>query len=357
MARPRCLYMSVLVAATLISGSALAAPVYPVSARLTLAPRQRQRCLTLPDQTTDCAVIDIVRGAFAATVHRLFTNSSQPNLQFVLEVRRAEIFSAAGLQLDLSVRVGVLSPSGETIDELDAGGGAIVLEMQPGAISASERAAAGLAAGEFERRYAGSTKISDYLVQGKIAPASAVTVRGRQDRLITPSIGAGLVQGGGDGTFALALSLRVALAYRWFFAQAGYAHFSPSFNAEEQGGLVDASLGVNSLSLEAGVDLRLLPDLDLRVGPGIHYFFGSVGDVASNASFTKATPDVFASLSYSFIAAARAPRFVAGVEARGYFGSSVDLPDVGRTVPLANTYFGAFLGIELPFGAKEGSAP
>ena len=77
---------------------ALAGPVYPVSARLTLAPRQEQHCLKAEvEDRSECSVVAQAHDAFAAAVGRMFTSATRPNLQLVLVVTDADVFvTAAG---------------------------------------------------------------------------------------------------------------------------------------------------------------------------------------------------------------------------------------------------------------------
>lgn len=59
----------------------------------------------------------------------------------------------------------------------------------------AESVAAEDAALNFQRAYGNSSRIGDYLVQGKVAPASVVAVPARSDQLFTLAAGLGFVPG------------------------------------------------------------------------------------------------------------------------------------------------------------------
>jgi hypothetical protein len=364
--RSRLIRSFVLLVAVLAANEASGAPAYPVSARLALAPQEDQRCLSLPDGT-DCAIVEASRAAFAAVLSRMFRTSAKPDLQLVLSVKSADFSRWASTQLELVVRVRVLTPEGGLVDELEAYGSAATLVLEPEAIARARAVAAQEAANDFERRYANSTKIGDYLVSKKIAPASAVAVPERSDKLITFAAGLGLVQGGGDDGVAIAPTVRIAVSNRWLFIQAMYSRYTSSFQGVyiSPGRLtqaLDADLATNDLGLEAGAVIRFTPTVELRFGPGLHYLSGDGsidpgdGGPTNSSSYSTVCPTFLASISSSFIPVHNGPRFLTGLEARAYFFSSVDLPELLRTVPTAKTSFALFLGVELPWDKKR-SAP
>jgi hypothetical protein len=361
MARPRFIHVTFL---ALLAHGALAKPTYPVTARLETAPEMSGAC---DPARIECGIVAALREAFQGAIARMFEPGPAPNLRLVLSVKSAQTGQGVGgNELTVVALVRVLTPEGETIDELEAlGRGPLV--VQPADVALAESRASQDCARDFERRYANSTKIGDYLVTKKVAPAAAVGVSGRSEKLFSAFAGLGAMQGGGDGGTAIAPSLRLAVTVRWFTVQLSYLHASASYQAESlpntPPGTVPATLSINDLGLEAGFAWRLSPVFELHAGPGIHYFtgdgtrdpqIGSAPSTAAASSYSTFSPDLFASLSGSFFLSRNGPRFVAGVEARAFFFTNTDLPDSGRTVPAANTYFGAFLGFEFPVGAKEG---
>ena len=366
MARPRS--FSIFVFALFCAAPVLAAPTYPVTARLTLAPREEQRCLSL-DQGTDCGVLEIARSAFAAQVGHMFKTVGAPDLQLVLSMKRAELARVSGLQVELVIRVRLLSPSGELLDEMEVYGEGLMLDPLPASLLHAQQAAADNAASAFEREYANSTKIGDYLVGKKVAPSSAVAVPERGDKNIWGAIGGNLVVGGGDDGTATAPSVRFAVSYRRFFAQAMLSHYTSSFEGVQGSGSggrgsqiaikADSDLSTIDLGLDLGVVFYLTRTIELRLGPGLHYLTGDGtynGPVSASSSFSTASPTAFASLSTSFIAFHNGPRILLGAEARGYFFNTVDLPAAGRSVPVASSSFGIFVGLEWSSSSYAGGA-
>ncbi len=98
------------------------------------------------------------------------------------------------------------------------------------------------------------------------------------------------------------------------------------------------------------------------MGPGLHYLFGdgarddSNSVVTSSSSFSKVSPTLFASLSVSFLPFPNRVRLFGGLEARGYFFSTVGVRELSRTVPAAGGSIGLFFGGELLWGSTERSA-
>jgi hypothetical protein len=343
----------------LIAGSAFAAPVYPVSARLTLAPDASQHCLKVAGgERTDCSIIEQVRAAFSATAARMFLSAPNPNLELVLTVTDAEIFEtvSGGLEFDVRARVRILTPGGELLDEITAVGRVPVSEQS--AVTLAAGVAAENAARDFDLQYSRSQAVADWLVRSKVAPAAAVNIPERSDKLVFFSFGAGFVQGGGDSDVALAPSVRLSGSFRWLVLQAMYSRFPPFAPTTST-----ANLHTNDLGFEAGAVIRFTPAVELHVGPGVHYLFGTGAldngalDETNVSSFTKVSPTAFASLSVAFLPFRNGARFFAGLDARAYLFTAVDMPQLYRRVPAANTSFGLFIGTELPWGSKERRAP
>src|SRR4051812_38675696 len=325
-----------------IAGAVFAAPRasaatdYPVTARLRMAPREQQHCPTFGEET-DCGVLDAVQTAFAVVVSRTFTAGASPDLDLVVEVRSAEVSRILGKQLELTIRVAVLTPQGEIIHEIDAASGAPVLGEDRKALANAARNAAEDAAAIFERAYLNDSQVAAYLVSKKLGSGEAVGVRVRSDRLITLAAGAGFVQGSGDGNAMMIPSLRVALASRWLVFQGMYSRYTSTFQGVYRKGLyvADSDLTTNDLGFELGGVYRLTPFLELRGGPGIHFLFsdGSMDAPSVSQSFIKVAPTLFGSITTSFFVSRTGPSVVVGAEFRGWFFSSVDIPELMRTVP------------------------
>jgi hypothetical protein len=353
MAHWRCLSIALLI------GRAVFAATYPVSANLVLAPRSAQSCLQL-SRESDCAAAPIARDAFARAVIRMFTPSGPGNLRLELSIKSVEV---TGIQLDLYVRVQVRAPDGQLIEELVAFGGAPALDRSPDTLHRAEVAAAEVAALDFERLYSNASSVGEYLVSNKAGPAETLRVPVRSDKLVTLAASVGIVEGGGDDAFAVAPGLRVAVSLGRGFAQVAYSHYSSSFTGGQTQGIVQpfgASLATNDLGLELGAVFRPTKALELRAGPGVHFLFGDASfdqDAATlPSSFSKIAPVLYGSIATSFLAGRKGPRFSFGLEARGYFFTTADLPQLLRTVPVANLSAAVFLALELPWDSQPETA-
>jgi hypothetical protein len=335
--------------------AAAAAPSYPVSARLQLAPKDHQHCLVLPGDPPDCAVVEIVRTAFAETVSRMFRQTDPPDLELVLEVRSVEIAQTAGLGLELRVRVSVVAPGGRPIDQIDSSVLVPLFAVEKGPIALALREAARQAALDFESNYREDTKVADFLVGAKVAPASAVAAEWRSDRLITLGAGGGLALDG-DTPSAMVPTLNLGASWRWLFAQVSYSHYSPDFvganaAAPTSGG---ANMSTSDLGLELGGVYRIVQSVELRLAPGLHFLTGDATLEGDSQSYSKVMPALYGSITKAFLPVAAGPRLVAGVEARGYFFSSVALPAFSRSaVPAAEASVGLTLAVEFPWGSKK----
>jgi hypothetical protein len=342
--------LRILVASGLVCAFGAGAATYPVRASLTIAPAEQQRCLVL-DRQSDCGAVEASREAFSGAVERMFAKGAPPDLRLVLSVKGSEL---VGAQLELYVRIEVLTPDGHHIDDLVAFGAAPLLDRVPDAIAGAQRSAAAAAAADFERVYANATDVGDYLMANHVAPAEQVGVPHRGDKLLTIAAGMGMMQGGGDAAFAVAPNLRVAGSYEWGFLQLSFSRYSSGFTGGQTLGppqALDASLTTNDVGFEGGFALRLTRSLELRAGPGIHFLFGGASfDNDANtkpSSFSKIAPSVYGSLATSFLAGRKGPRMALGIEARGYFFTTVDLPELLRSVPAANSSVAAFVAFEL----------
>lgn len=335
--------------------AAAAAPSYPVSAQLQLAPKDHQHCLVLPGDPPDCAVVEIVRTAFAETVSRMFRQTDPPDLELVLEVRSVEIAQVGSLQLELRARVSVVAPGGRSIDQIDSSALVSLFAVEKGPIALALREAARQAALDFESKYREDTKVADFLVGANVAPGPAVAAEWRSDRLITLGAGGGLGLNG-DNPSAMVPALNLGASSRWLFAQLSYSHYSTDFigasaKAPTSG---NASMSTSDLGLELGGVYRIVQSVELRVAPGLHFLTGDATLEGDSQSYSKVVPALYGSITKAFLPVAAGPRLVAGLEARGYFFSSVALPAFYRSgVPAANASVGLTFAIEFPWGSNK----
>jgi hypothetical protein len=334
---------------------AAAAPSYPVSARLQLAPRDHQHCLLLPADPPDCAVVEIVRTAFAETVSRMFRQTDPPDLELVLEVRSIDIAQATGLNFELRVRVSVVARGGRPIDQIDSSALVSLFAVEKGPIALALREAARQAALDFESKYRQDPKIADFLVGTNVASASAVAAEWRSDRLITLGAGGGITLNG-DTPSAMVPTLNVGASCRRLFAQVSYSHYSPDFVGANAAAPTsgNANMSTSDLGLELGGVYRIVQSVELRLAPGLHFLTGDATLQGESQSYSKVVPALYGSITKAFLPVAAGPRLVAGIEALGYFFSSVGLPAFSRSaVPAAKASVGLTLAIEFPWGSKR----
>jgi hypothetical protein len=343
----------------LITTSA-AASTYPVGARLVLAPAGQQHCLqTAGGSLRDCGVVEQARKAFGEAAARMFAPRADPELELLLTVQDAQIFEqvSGGLSLDVVVRIAVSWRDGRPLDEIVSNGRVTV-----GSATSVEDAAAGAAqdaARNFELDYARSERVSSFLVREQVAPESAVAIPRRGDFVFALGVGFGAAQGAGDGDAALLPSVRLSQTFHWFVLQAMYARYTPGFFSQPEQAVPDttrATLQTNDLGVEVGGVLRFGPSFELRGGPGLHYLVGEAvlddGLRSLTHSFGKIAPSVFATLSASFLPFPSGFRFQAGIEARAWFGTTVDAPEMGRSVPVASTSLALVFGGEFTWDRR-----
>jgi hypothetical protein len=334
--------------------AATAAPSYPVSARLQLAPEDHQHCLVLPGDPPDCAVVEIVRTAFAGTVSRMFRQTDPPDLALVLEVRSVEIVQTGAPQLELRARVSVVAPGGRPIDKIDSSALVSLFALEKAPIALGLREAARQAALDFESKYREDAKVADFLAGANVAPASAVAAEWRSDQLITLGAGGGVAVNG-DTPGAMVPTLSLAASWRWLFAQVSYSYSSTDFlganAAAPNSG--EGTMSTSDFGLEVGAVDRIVQSVELRLAPGLHFLTGDA-TLGDSQSYSKVVPALYGSITKAFLPVATGPRLVAGLEARGYFFSSVALPAFSRSAaPAAQASVGLTLAIEFPWGRKK----
>jgi hypothetical protein len=299
--------------------------------------------------------VEVARTAFTETVSRMFRQTAPPDLELVLEVRSVEIAQTAGLRLELRVRVSVVAPGGRPIDQIDSSALVSLLAVEKGPIALALREAARQAALDFESKYREDAKVADFLVGVKVAPASAVAAEWRSDRLITLGAGGGVVLGG-DTPSAMVPALNLAASRRWLFGQLSYSYYSPDFlgasAAARSSG--EATMSTSDVGLEVGVVDRIVQSVELRLAPGLHSLAGDATLQGASQSYSKVVPTLYGSITKAFLPAATGPRLVAGLEARGYFFSSVALPALFRSaVPAAKASVGLTLAVEFAWGSNQ----
>jgi hypothetical protein len=122
-------------------------------------------------------------------------------------------FEVSALELDLDLRDSVLAPEGRLINQIDSSALVPLWTVEKGPIALALREATRRAALDFESNYRESTKVADFLIGAKVAPASAVAAEWRSDRLITIAAGAGAAVGG-DNSFEVATTVQLSASWR-----------------------------------------------------------------------------------------------------------------------------------------------
>jgi hypothetical protein len=339
--------------------AAASASSYPVSARLQLAPKDRQHCLVVPGDPPDCAVVELARTDFAETIARMFRQTQPADLELVLEVRSVEIAHLSGLELDLDVRVSVLAPGGRLIDQIDSSALVRLWTVEKGPVAAGLREATRRAALDFESNYRKSTKVADFLIGAKVAPASAVAAEWRSDRLITIAAGAGVAVGGDNSTDVAPL-VQLSASWAWLFAQASYSRYSPAFTGANAANpfAADGSMSTSDLGFELGGVYRIVQSVEVKLAPGIHSLSGDATLQGASQSYSKAVPVLYGSITKAVLPVPGGLRLVAGFEARAYFFSSVALPAFSRgEVPAAKALLAVTIAVEFPWGNHKADHP
>jgi hypothetical protein len=105
--------------------------------------------------------------------------------------------------------------------------------------------------------------------------------------------------------------------------------------------------------LEPGISFPLLPNLDLRAGPGVHLFFGEGSLDNDSQSYSKAGLDAWYGLSLAVLPSHLGSRVLFSLLGRVYFASSVDLPKLSRRIPIIDNSFLLTIGYEWNVGGAR----
>lgn len=325
-----------------------------------MAPPDAQHCLRASvGEATDCSVVREAERAFTARVARMFTGQGSEQLELVLAVTNAEIFvgPTGALEFDFRARVDVRRPNGSDVDRLEMVERIVMFEATLVARAAAE--AAGRAAARFEEDFDNSDRVRDYLAGNRLVSASELEPAPLGDRSLSIAAAGTLVQGGGDGSLSIAPGIRAALSIRMLVIQISYSYLRASFTgaaiSRSQPVLFDSALTTHDAGLEAALSRRPRPSIELRAGGGVHGLLGTASSSDRTASAAKVVPEVFASAALTVLTRHNGNRLVAGIEARGYFATSLDVPEFNRRIPAANTSFGIFFASEMPWPAHGGA--
>ncbi len=285
---------------------------------------------------------------------------TSPELELTVSPLAADVVElTGGREVILEARIVLAATTGE-IDRLTYSERSPVLGPDRDSIlNAMDRASQQIA-GSFERTFADSKAVFTWMRARGIEPVdSALSWPLRADRVTFIDVGGGPVIGGGDAA-APGLLARLGVAGRWFIVQGIAGRWAPSFDmalaAEGGGTQYSADLVTTDLGIEGGLRFRVRNAMELRAGAGAHVLWGTAEAHTSSqthptSSFSKVTPTVFGAFQYTFWPTGSRFRVRLGIELRKYVSTTVGFPEFSRTIPIADTYLGGYVGLEMPTGS------
>jgi hypothetical protein len=314
----------------------------------------------------------ILRGAFDGALRRMFQPvpaDASPELDVTVSSLAADVVEVAGgREVILEARVVLAATATGEIDRLTYSERSPVLGPDRDSIvNAIDRASQQIA-GSFERTFADSKPMFTWIRARGIEPVdSALSWPLRADRIAFIDVGGGPIIGGGDAA-APGLLARLGVAGRWFVVQGIAGRWAPSFDmalaAEGGGTQYSADLVTTDLGIEGGLRFRVQNAMELRAGAGVHALWGTAeahttSQFHPTSSFSKVAPTVFGSFQYTLWPTGSRFRVRLGIELRKYVSTTVGFPEFSRTIPIADTYLGGYVGLEMPTGsppARSGGA-
>jgi hypothetical protein len=364
----------------LLAGDAVASaapsPDHPriaLTARLVFAPGTRSACLMHESDpfggptNPNCraAAGERLHEAFEATVRRMFqvVDGGEADLEFAVSLGEASITTLAGghrvlLQAQVVVRA---APGGELAVLQPRGEWPILGEDRDVIPNATGRAARE-AALDLERLLLRSPPVVSWMVARGIDPVGAGLAWAERGRwLAFLDLGGGVLAGGGDASTG-AFSARAGVAGRWLVLQGVAGIWRPGFESAPLAlGSVHrgADLGAVDVGFEAGPVYRLGSTFEVRAGAGVHLLWGTA-EVKNDDpirplqsyQFSRVVPSVSGALQLSPRWGGHAGRPRLGLEVRRFLGTTVGFPELSRKIPIADTYLGAFFGVELPWSGR-----
>ena len=339
------------------SSAALAAPRYPLRASVSF--EMAADCVTADE--TICGLARGIPAAFSQAAARLFSNSGTPaELELSVRVTGIDLISSVGgSQLLLRVRVDLVA-AGQALGSIEVVGEGAFLEYARSSIEAAAARAARKAAENFLAAFPeGSPELVQYLSQRNLARPSDYVRPARTVSRFAAGLGSGGFEGG-DGDMVAGFGLEARQTFHWFTVAVSVSRTSPNFMAARPGATtaVDANLATWDVGFEPGASFTLLPNLDLRAGPGLHLLvgdasFGSGGLNGPAQSYSDWAVDAWAGLSLAVLPSHFGSRVLLSLIGRVYFGSSVDLPQLSRRVPIIDNSFLLVVGYEWNLGRES----
>lgn len=338
---------------------ALGAHSYPVPAHVVDAADVQEQCSTmLIRMKPPCGLLSPARAALRGAAANLFLAAKPDEPPAVeLSVASASVEAATaggGYQVTFRVEVEVsLAGKGRTTVHSDVD--MLVGELAPERIRAAAERATPELQRHLEEDLVQSQDLVDWLRSREIQPRRSLVWPVRQSTRFYAGAGVGGLQGG-DGSPAPIFFGRLGVETRWLGLQVFAGKTSPTFTGAASPSVItsDATLDAVDLGVEGAVSIRVLPYLDLRAGPGLHYLFGDAslqGPTPASSSFGVVTPTIFASLLFAIKPFESGTRMTLSLEGRKYLNTTAELPKLSRAVPIADFSFAALFGCEVPLGA------
>ena len=341
---------------------------YPLTARLEFDAEHRDdRCRVRDDENCDIALGESLRTAYETVVRRMFESpaaGAAADLDITVSPVVADVIEGMGArEVMLEARVIIRSATAGELERVSYSARSPVLGPERASIvNAADRASQEIT-GEFEKRFADSKPVFNWLHGRGVEPFdSALSWPLRADWIAFLDLGAGPVLGGGDAA-APGLLAHLGIASRWFVTQAIVCRWVAPFHTAIARNpfpeiRYNADLATTDLGIEAGLRMRVGNAMELRAGGGVHALWGTAevhtsAQTEPTSSFSTVTPTVFGTAQYVFWPTGSRFRIRVGVELRGYLSTNVDLvvQEFSRKVSVADGYLGVYLGFETPLGS------
>jgi len=312
------------------------------------------------------------RDAYSAVVRRIFREAAPGAVaDLVLEVSVSDVQARpvlAGWMAVVEHKAVLENGSGAVVARWEPRGEAMIVGDSAEALPAAFRRAADLAAAQLERDLAASSGVKQLLAARGLDPALAPGhLPARSDRVTYFDVGGALVSGA--DSMAPGVVARAGVSNQLFMAEAVAGWWTSSFATRPVFGSANGEARMDTWS--AGVDVgivRRVGTVELRGGVGAHVLWGSAdlrysrlqplpggsgtGPQETSFPYRQLAPAVFAAIQYADFAFANGMRLRTGLQFRRYFGSSIDFPELNRTVSPAENFFGLVCGVEIPSGPR-----
>ena len=334
-------------------------PAYPLTARLTVGQEVAKACVS--DETGRCVVSigDRARADYDEVARKMFRplpEGSAPDLEVTVHAIRIDVVaSVGGRSVTVETRALIRARSEGDLGEARSMADSPVLGSDDDSLARAGMRALDESIAGFERAFADDGNVVDWLLARGLEPVgSMVAWPARAEWVTFADVGGGYLNGVGDGATNGFVG-RFGIEGKWFVLQGIIGRWSTSFDTR----LEPADLTAMDLGVEAGSVYRVSRSIELRGGLGLHGLWGSAASPAGpftllvpEQSFGEVVPSLFAAVQSSWWPSRRGNRVRGGLEVRRFLATTEGFPDLGRKVPIANLYVGAFIGFEWAWDRK-----